>query len=294
MGGVFRYYIYAIIGKTAFLWPDEMYLKIVFRLRMGYRLNLKKPQTFSEKLQWLKIHNRRLEYTKMVDKVAAKDYVANIIGNEHIIPTIAVYDKVEDIDWSKLPNQFVLKCAHDSGGIVICKDKRTLDISSAKAKLSRGLKQSYYKVNREYPYKNVPKRIICEEYMVDESGYELKDYKFFCFNGEVKFLKVDFNRFSGHHANYFDTKWNLLDFGELALMPDKNKKLDRPKELDEMIALAKKLSSGIPFLRVDFYDICGKIYFGELTFFPGSGMIHYSPDEWDYRIGEWLKLPENM
>lgn len=280
-----------ILVKTARLFPDELYLKMLFPLRTGYKLNLNNPQTFNEKLQWLKLNNRKPEMVKMVDKVDAKEYVASIIGEEYIIPTLGVYNSVDEIDFDKLPNQFVLKCTHDSGGIVICSDKSKLDIEAAKDKLSRGLKVNYYYQNREWPYKQVKPRIIAEQYMVDESGYELKDYKFFCFDGEVKLLFIASDRGSKTEEtkfDFFDTEFNHLPF--LNGHPNSTKKIAKPKGFEKMKEIAAKLSQGEPHLRVDLYDINGKIYFGELTFYHWSGMTPFEPIEWDYKLGEMIVI----
>jgi len=241
-------------------------------------------------LQWLKVNDRRPEYTKMVDKVEAKKYVADIIGNECIVPTLAVYNRVEDIDFDALPNQFVLKCSHDSGGIVICNDKTKLDRNDAIKKLRRGLKTNYFSLHREWPYKDVKPRILAEEYLEDESGWQLKDYKIFCFNGEPKFIEVDYDRYVGHKLNVYDLNWNFVDF-YMTSPNDRNVAIPRPEQLDKMLEYARKLSKGITFLRVDFYSINSKIYFGELTFHPGSGWIDFHPKEYDYKLGEMLSLP---
>lgn len=281
-----------LICKTARIWSDETFLKILFPLRVGYKLNLDNPKTFNEKLQWLKLYNRKPIYTKMVDKVDAKEYVANIIGEEYIIPTLGVYNSVDDIDFNKLPNQFVLKCTHDSGGIVICSDKSKLNIEEAKNKLRRGLKVNYYYQNREWPYLNVKPRIIAEQYMVDESGYELKDYKFFCFDGKVNLLFIATDRGSEAEEtkfDFFDADFNHLPFTNGH--PNATKPIVQPKGFEKMKELAAKLSKGHSHLRVDLYDINGKIYFGELTFFHWSGMTPFVPVEWDYKLGEMIKLP---
>lgn len=281
--------IWRRVGRVV---PDEPYLKVMFRILMGKKLDLKNPKTFSEKLQWLKLYDRKPEYVKMVDKYATKEYVASIIGEEYIIPTLGVWDKPEEIDFGKMPDQFVMKCTHDSGGVVICKDKSEFDKVAAIKKLNHGLMQDYFKVWREWPYKNVPKRIIAEKYISPEPGVkDLRDYKFFCFNGKVNFFKIDFDRFVEHHANYYDPEGNLLRFGEKAYPPIMNKKLQMPKALSKMIFLAQELSKGIPFLRVDFYDCEGEVFFGELTFFPASGMGKLEPAEWDEQIGKWIELP---
>lgn len=280
-----------LLIKTARFYPDELYLKLLFPLRTGYKLNLNNPQTFNEKLQWLKLNNRKPEMVKMVDKVDAKEYVAKIIGEEYIIPTLGVYNSVDEIDFDKLPNQFVLKCTHDSGGIVICSDKSKLDIEAAKAKLRRGLKVNYYYQNREWPYKQVNPRIIAEQYMVDESGYELKDYKFFCFDGEVKLLFIASDRGSKTEEtkfDFFDTDFNHLPFTNGH--PNSTKPIKKPIGFEKMKELASKLSQGEPHLRVDFYDINGKVYFGELTFYHWSGMTPFEPIEWDYKLGEMIVI----
>lgn len=281
-----------LLYKLSRLYSDEKFLQRLFKLRMQKELNLDNPQSFSEKLQWLKLYNRKPEYTQMVDKFEAKKYVANIIGEEYIIPTIGVWDRVEDIDWEALPNQFVLKCTHDSGGLVICRDKANLDIKMSKEKLKKSMKRDYFYNNREWPYKNVKKRIIAEQYMEDESGYELKDYKFFCFNGEPKAMFIATDRcFADVETkfDFFDMEFNHLPFTNGH--PFSDKPIKKPKGFDEMKELSARLSQGVPHLRVDFYDINGKIYFGELTFYHWSGMVPFKPEEWDYKFGEWIILP---
>lgn len=282
----------SMLTRLSFLFPDKLYLKMLFRLRMGYKLNLDNPQTFSEKLQWLKLYNRKPEHTRMVDKYEAKRYVADIIGEEYIIPTFGVWDSVDDIDFDALPNQFVLKCTHDSGGIVICKDKSSLDIKSAKQTLHKGLKRNFYSRNREWPYKNVTPRIIAEKYMVDESGYELKDYKFFCFDGEPKAMFIATDRgVEGVETkfDFFDMDFNHLPFTNGH--PNATKPISKPIGFEEMKRLAGILSQGHPHVRIDFYDIYGKIYFGEITFFHWSGTKPFNPINWDYKFGDWIKLP---
>ena len=271
---------------------DKKYLEMRYKLRFGKKLDLENPLTYNEKLQWLKLYDRSPEYTKMVDKYEVKKYVADKIGEEYIIPTLGVWDKFEDIDFDKLPDQFVLKCTHDSGGIVICKDKSKLDKEKAQKKIEKGLKRNYYWASREWPYKDVKPRIIAEKYMVDESGYELKDYKFFCFDGKVKMLFIATDR--GVEGK--DTKFDFFDENFVHL-PIKNghenaeKELACPEGFEKMKELAEKLSKGIPQLRVDFYNINGQIYFGETTFFHWSGMVPFEPEEWDAKLGEYIELP---
>ena len=288
---------YLKIKLLVFLAPvlsDKTFLRLMFPLRTGYKLNLETPKTLNEKLQWLKLYDRRPEYTQMVDKAEAKKYVANIIGEEHIIPTYAVYDTVDEIDFNVLPNQFVLKCTHDSGGIVICHDKKNLDRAMAIKTLRDGLKKNYYNIKREWPYKNVTPRIIAEKYMCDEDKVleveQLRDYKIFCFNGEPKFIEVDYDRYVNHKLNVYDLNWNFVDF-YMTSPNDENVKIPRPQRLETMLEYARKLSAGIPFLRVDLYSVGDMIYFGELTFHPGSGMIDFHPQEYDLKLGDMLSLP---
>lgn len=280
-----------LIKKLLKLLPDYIFLKTKYRYKFNKKLDLNNPQTFNEKLQWLKLYDRNPEYTKMVDKYEAKKYVANIIGEEYIIPTLGVYDKFEDINFATLPNQFVIKCTHDSGGLIICKDKTKLNIKEARKKINKSLKRNYFYTGREWPYKNVKPRIIAEQYMVDESGTELKDYKIFNFNGIPQFIQVDFNRFKGHQRKLYSTDWKELDFN-LVYSINKNVKISKPEKLKEILKLAKKLSINHSFIRTDFYVINDKIYFGELTFFPEAGFGKFIPEEWDEKLGNILELPK--
>ncbi len=280
-----------LLYKFSHFYTDEVFLRKLFRLRMGKELNLANPQTFSEKLQWLKLNDRKPEYTQMVDKVEAKKYVANIIGEEYVIPTLGVYDTPEEIDFDALPNQFVLKCTHDSGGLIVCNNKELLDFVVTRKKFKKWLKTNYYYQNREWPYKNIKPRIIAEQYMVDESGYELKDYKFFCFNGECKALFIATDRGVKDQEtkfDFYDTDFNHLPFTNGH--PNASHQISRPIGFEKMKELAEKLSKGHPHLRVDFYDINGKIYFGELTFYHWSGMVPFQPEQWDYTFGSWIQL----
>ena len=227
----------------------------------------------------------------MVDKYEAKEYVKKIIGEEYIIPTLGVWDNFDEIDFDKLPNQFVLKTTHDSGGIVVCKDKTKLDLNVARKKLEKSLQHNFFYEHREYPYKDVKPRIIAEKFMVDESGTELKDYKFFCFDGIVKMLFVATDRPFDTRFDFYDMDFKHLPFKQGH--PLATKEIRKPNGFEEMKRIASTLSKGIPHVRVDLYDINGKIYFGELTFFHFSGNVPFEPKEWDYKIGEWLKLPMN-
>lgn len=269
----------------------EKFLKKKFQVRMGYPLDLENPKTYNEKLQWLKLHDRNPDYTTMVDKFAVKKYVADKIGEQYIIPTLGVWDRFEDIDFDKLPNQFVLKCTHDSGGIAICKDKANFDFKAAKKKINKSLRTNYYYSGFEWPYKNVSPRIIAEKYMVDESGYELKDYKFFCFNGEVKALFIATERQkegTDVKFDFFDENFQHLPFKQ----GHENAKVTpkKPMCFEEMKTVAETLSKGLKEVRVDLYEVNGKLYFGEMTFFHHGGWTPFEPESWDVTFGEWIDL----
>ena len=281
------------------LMPDTVacnakYLKKVYRHNTGMKLDLDDPKTYNEKLQWLKLYDRRPEYTDMVDKCEAKKYVAGRVGEEYIIPTYGVWNSFDEVDFDSLPDQFVLKCTHDSGGIVFCTDKAAFDKEKAKEKINIYLKRNYYSQGREWPYKNVPPRIIAEKYMVDESGYELKDYKFFAFDGEVKamFIATDRNAKTDTCFDFFDKNFNHLPFTNghpnAAVTPKK------PQHYELMVELAEKLSRGLPQARIDFYNINGKVFFGEITFFHWGGFMPFKPEKWDYTFGSWIKLPKKQ
>lgn len=284
--------LYAYFGSHRLLnWmPDEMYLKIGYRINLGKRLNLKAPQTFNEKIQWLKINNRNDIYSLMVDKYEVKQYVASIIGDQYIIPTIGIWDNFDEIDFELLPEQFVLKCTHDSGGVVICRDKKTFNYQSARKLISKCMKRNYYWSSREWPYKNVKPRIIAEPYLEDRETETLNDYKFFCFNGTVKCYKIDFNRFTNHQANYYDRNNNLLPFGEVDFPPAPSASISIPNSISEMIELSEKLAEGQPFIRIDFYYVNGRTLFGEITFYPATGFGRIEPEEWDSILGDWIDL----
>lgn len=272
---------------------DEKYLKILFLVTFRKKLDLKNPQTFSEKLQWLKLYNRKPEYTMMVDKYAVKEYVSKKIGKEYVIPTIGVWDHVEDIDWDSLPNQFVLKCTHDSGGLVICRNKETLDKKEVMSKLKRCLEQDYFILWREWPYKNVQKRIIAEKYIEpDSKTNDLPDYKFFCFNGQPKYCQVISGRNSEMKIDFFDKEWQHQPFHEPYNYSFADIEPSKPKQFEKMWAAAAILAEGIPFSRIDFYEVGDTVYFGEITFFPTTGLGGFDPKEWDMIFGKMIQLPD--
>ena len=272
------------------LLPDKFFIQLKFFKNFHRFPNLKNPKTFNEKLQWLKLYDRNPYYTKLVDKYEVKKIVADIIGEEYIIPTLGIWDNANDIDFDSLPNKFVLKATHDSGRVIICKDKDKLDKEWAKKEMSKSLERNFYALTREWPYKDVPRRIIAEAFIEDPSG-DLKDYKFFCFNGKVEFFKIDFDRFVKHKANYYNLKWEIQGFEEIVCPNDKTQQHQQPQNFNKMVEFAEKLSKGLPFSRIDFYNANGKIYFGETTFFPNSGMGKFNPAEADIELGEMLKLP---
>lgn len=268
---------------------DEEFIKKKYKIKMGKNLNLKNPKTYNEKLQWLKLYNHNPLYTKLVDKYEVKKYVAKLIGEEYIIPTLGVWSSFDEIDFEILPMSFVLKCTHDSGGLVIVKDKKNIDYKSAKKKLNRCLERNFYYAGREWPYKDVVPMIIAEKY-IEDRNHELKDYKLMCFNGKVKCSFVCTERFSdeGLKVTFFDREWNMMPFERY--YPKSNMPISKPINYEKMIELAEILSKDIPFVRVDFYEVDNKIYFGELTFYPGSGLEDFEPEEWDYTLGQWIEL----
>ena len=269
--------------------PDKQYLELMYWTLMHRKLDLQNPQSFNEKLQWLKLYDRNPDYTHMVDKYEAKKYVADRIGERYIIPTLGVWDSFDEIDFEALPNQFVLKCTHDSGGLVICKDKSKLDLRCAREKLEKSLKTDYYLNWREWPYKNVKPRIIAEKYMEDNKDKELRDYKIYCFNGKMKMLLVVQDRgIKATKGDYFDEYYHHLDltWG----FPHAEQVPDIPDSIHIMRELAEILSKGLPEVRVDFYYANGKVYFGEMTFFDGSGFEKIEPYDWDLKLGSWVDI----
>lgn len=282
-----------VVCYLPWLFSDSMFLRIRYRCMVGYPLDLDNPKTFSEKLQWLKLNDIHDEYTQMVDKVEAKKYVAGIIGQEYIIPTLGVWNSVDEIDWDALPNQFVVKPTNDSGGLVICRDRTVFDIEAAKAKLRSLGQRDYSRVSKEYPYRNVPHRFIAEEYKEDESG-ELRDYKFFCFNGVPRYCQVISGRGSDTTTSFYDRDWVMQEFSGLHIHNLDKTSVGRPMGYEEMLTLAERLAKGIPFVRIDLYNINGKIFFGEITFFPYSGLGEFRPLKWNKIIGDLVVLPNKQ
>ena len=270
---------------------DRLYLKYQFHYVFGRKLDLKKPRSFNEKLQWLKLYDRYPLYTTLVDKYSVKEWVAKLIGKQYVIPTLAVYNDVEQINLSDLPDQFVLKCTHDSGSIVICRDKNSFDLEAAKQVLRKGLSKDFYSKHREYPYKNVVRRVIAERYMEDSKTNELRDYKFFCMNGvcHAMFVATERMKDDGPFFDFYDTSFNHLSI--VQGHPNNPNMITKPESFEVMKEWAEQLSKGIPNVRCDFYEVDGKPFFGEMTFFHFSGLVPFKPDEVDYHWGEWIKLP---
>lgn len=275
---------------------DKTYIEKMFKSIMGHPLNLKTPKTFNEKLQWLKLYNRNPEYTIMVDKYKVRDYVSEKIGEEYLIPLLGVWDNPDDIDFDLLPNQFVLKCNHNSGRVYICKDKESFDISKVKKELKKDLETDYYLPGREWPYKNVPRKIIAEKYMVDSyDSNEFTDYKFFCFDGYVDCVMVCLDRSSGNPKFYFfDKEWNLKRYNKRGQEAPENFTIPKPICMDDMFEIASQLSKGIPFVRVDLYQSNNQIYFGEMTFYPDSGFDKNITREADLYFGSLINLHKNL
>lgn len=291
--GLIKRYGLSFIERYAAFFPDKLFLYLKYYFRMGKWLHLKNPQTFNEKIQWLKLYGRRPIDTVLSDKYAVKEYISKTIGPEYVIPLLGVWDRIEDIDINKLPNQFVLKCTNDSGGIVVCKDKSKYNIEEARRILGRSLKIDYYVYSREKAYRNIPKRIIAEEYKEDSKTKELRDYKFFCFNGVPKILFVASDRQTeGEETkfDFFDMEYNHLPFTNGH--PNANVPPQKPLCFEKMKEISAKLSEGIPHVRVDLYEVNGKVYFGEMTYSHWGGMTPFDPEEWDYTLGSWIELPE--
>ena len=293
---------------------DKVYLKIMVRATTGKKLHLNNPQTFNEKLQWLKLYDRNPLYTIMVDKVKAKEYVAKKIGEQYIIPTLGVWKSADDIDFDSLPDRFVIKCNHNSGkGMYICRDKSRMNVNEVRKGLSEGLREDYYKHGREWPYRDVPRRILAEQYMESEKPSfvnsdveekvsrvgDLRDYKFYCFNGEPKLCQVISDRAVDEKIDFYDMNWNRI-VGLVGLVGltdgvhNSNQDMPCPYSFKDMLHCARILSKDIPFSRIDFYDINGRAYWGEITFFPASGFGVFRPDEWNNKIGEWLFIKRNV
>ena len=285
-----QHIVYALLHRMPWLIPDDAkYLSTLYKLELGIKPDLDHPNKFSEKIQWLKLHDHNPLYTTLVDKLAVKEFVRERLGDEYVIPVIAEWDTPEQIEWTKLPNQFVIKTNHDGGGrgIVICKDKSKFSVAKAQKELNNSFNQSTYDRTREWPYKNVQKRVFAEAFVSDSNG-ELRDYKFFCFNGRPKYIQVDIDRFKCHRRSFFTDKWESAPFTTLYEQPEKMP--EKPTQLEEMLGVATKLAKDYAFARIDLYIHENKVYFGEITLHPEGGCGIYIPDEYDFIMGDMLKL----
>lgn len=271
--------------------PDRIFLKLIYRLYIGEKLDLKNPKTYCEKLQWLKLYDRNPEYTKYVDKFAVRSYIAQAIGEQYLVPLIGVYNSVNEINWDLLPDRFVLKCTHGSNSNIVCSDKTKLSIRDAKAKLNKWMKKNWYWYGREWPYKNVKPRIICEEFITSDGSIP-EDYKVMCFHGQVKLIQVHCNRFSETHTcDNYDINWKKIDISKSKNgLPNSNIILERPKLFDKMVELSEQLSRNMRHVRIDWYIVGDKLFFGEITFYSSSGFSNYDKKEDDLLLGSWITI----
>ena len=289
-----QYFITSPAAKGWLNWvPDSLYLKVLYRVIMGRKLNLRNPREYNEKLQWLKLNDRKPEYSTMVDKYEVRGYIEDLLGDKYLIPCLGIYDSVDDIDIDALPDRFVLKCTHDSGSVEICKDKSSFDIEGARHRLSQAMKRNYYATYREWPYKYVKPRIIAEGYLEGDGG-DLKDYKVMCFNGEAKIIEVHENRFvegKVHTHTFYDREWNIVPLTQVETVTV-DRPGERPRQLDEILRLSELIAKDMYHARIDWYIEGDKIYFGEITFFDGSGFESFSTPEMERMLGDMIKLPE--
>lgn len=287
-----KHFAAAILCRMGGFLPDRLYVEWMYDLECGRKLNLDNPKRYNEKLQWIKLYDHNPLYTIMADKYAVKEFVREKVGDEYVAKCLGVWDRPEDINWDELPEQFVLKTNHDSGnnGVFICRDKSKINKRKWVRQINKSLQRNTFLLGREWPYKNIPRRVFAEEYLEDATG-ELRDYKFFCFNGVVKYLFIATERQSGGEVkfNYLDADFNNL--GIVQHHPMSDKKIEKPRLFEEMKTLAAKLSKGLPEVRVDLYEVNGRIYFGEYTFFHHGGVVPFHPDKWDLIWGENIILP---
>ena len=275
-------------GMLKFI-PDKMYLKAVFKAEMGYRLDLVHPKTYNEKLQWIKLYDRKPEYTVYADKYRVRKYIADTIGEEYLVPLIGMYERAADIPWADLPDSFVLKCNHVSGANIICADKSKLNIAEATQKLAYRLGKNDFWGGREWCYKDIKPCIICEEYMGSSDGMPPDDYKFMCFNGEPKLIQVHHDRYGDHTLDFMDTNWEKT--GIVQGPPNSKDPIPKPETFDEMMKIARILSSNMPYARIDLYSIGNTVKFGEITMYPTSGFCLFDDFQTDIQLGEWIRLP---
>jgi len=273
--------------------PDKAYLRLFYFFTTRRSINFKNPKGYNEKLQWLKVNDRKSEYTRLVDKLSLRDHITEVLGKEYLFDLLGKWESFDEIDFDSLPNQFVLKCNHDSGSTKVIKDKSALtreDMVALKKHFTKRLKRDFFYAGREYPYKGIKPYIMAEKFMIDEKDPDknIEDYKFFCFNGKPKIMFVATDRSTDCKFDFFDMDFNHLDI--VNIHPNSNKKIKKPEKFEEMKEIAEKLSKGMRHVRIDLYEINGRIYFGEYTFFHGGGFQLFHPEEWEIRLGEWIKL----
>ena len=281
-----------IMYALSFL-PDKLYLQFFYFATTRKFIDFKNPKGFCEKLQWLKVNDRRPEYTELVDKLAVRDCIADILGEEHLFPLLGKWQSFDQIDFDSLPEQFVLKCNHDSGSTKVIKEKSALtkaDFDEMREFYTKRLKRDFYFAGREYPYKGIEPYIIAEQLMIDETAPEksIEDYKFFCFNGEAKMMFVATDRATDCKFDFYDMEFNHLDVYNIH--PNTDKVISKPEKFEEMKEIAAKLSKGMRQVRIDLYELNGKIYFGEYTFFHGGGFQLFHPAEWERKLGDWIDI----
>ena len=268
--------------------PTKPYLKMVYKIKTGKKLNLKNPIGFNEKLNWLKVNDIHPEYTDLVDKIKVREYVQNKIGEDICFPLLGQWEKYEDVNFEILPEQFVMKCNHDSGSVKIINNKSKIDHNELAKFFKSRLKINSYTIGREYPYKNIKPMIMAEKYMVPKGSSDINDYKFFCFNGKPEIMFIATDRSTDVKFDFFDMNFNHLDIENIH--PQAGKTIEKPKLFEEMKEIASKLSQGMKFVRIDLYEIEGKVYFGEFTFFHGGGFWLFKPDEWERKLGDWIEI----
>lgn len=273
--------------------PDSVLLRLEYKMKIGKKLNLKNPTTFNEKLQWLKLHDRKPIYTQMADKYGVREFVSQKIGYKYLVPIYGVWDSVDEVPFDELPDKFVMKCTHDSGSVVLCTDKNKFDYEDAKKKLNKRLTKNAFWWAREWPYRNIKPRVIVEEYLKDWDNEYLPVYKVFCFDGVPKLIQqIQNDKQEDETVDYFDTEWQRQNIKQR--FPNSENPMPRPKQLTKMLDLARTISQGVPFLRVDFYVVNEEIIFSECTFYTDAGYSIFEPEEWDVTLGEWLKIDENV
>lgn len=282
--------ICALANRGLFNWlSDKKFLELYYYCKMGKKLDLENPKTYNEKLQWLKLYDRNELYCKLVDKYQVRQYIKSTIGEKYLVPMIKMYESEKDINWNELPNEFVIKCTHGSASVIVCKNKNELNINYEKEKLKKWLSKNVFYYGREWPYKHLEPRIICEKLLKDKNGKIPEDYKIFCFNGEPVAISIHDGRFTEDYTHdIYDIDWKKLNVRRG--IKNSNKIKDKPVNFDEMLEISRVLSKGLKHVRVDLYNLDGKIYFGELTFFTASGFQGFEPNEYDYIWGDLITI----